>query len=383
MRRKSLLAALTGAMLVLGSAVGTAAADAAAASPAGHGIYGVTSLDQQSQTRSQATDPTASAGPDAASCASAPEGQWQLARYSSCWHAGLTYTAYDAKTHVPVGGARFTIAQSFELAPNKTSWTENDDLSMVADSAWGVVTGMLATWTGSCGSACTTTTSSPFAPSTPIAGGSTLTGTMGFQDPQAKAAVDNFSTSYTLELVSPGSLGDAPASWSSPPLRCDAQVGNSSGCVVSAYTPTFNVDRVEFPAAAAGVRWAQDNLPTHPGEQGAGQPLHRQANTATQRRNRNRVCGKGWSIDLTVLLDSCDEYPFAATREGGSMDGPDCAEIVPRDNGSVKVNKPAGSATCSRAHVTLLQNTDVGGDLGQFVQEQRVLDGEAYWVSTR
>ncbi|MFJ7213473.1 hypothetical protein [Amycolatopsis sp. NPDC098790] len=206
---------------------------------------------------------------------------------------------------------------------------------------------------------------------------------MTYSNAQAKGAVDNFQTSYTLQLVSPGSIIDTPVNYGAPPLRCDNQVGSTAGCVVSVYTPTFNVDSFEFPAAAAGVRWAQDNLPTHPGKQGAGTPLKRLADTAKQRANRTLICETGWTPLTSVPTDSCDEFPFAATTQGGSMSGPDCAEIVPPDVGPVTVLKPAaGATTCARAHVPLRQNTDVGGDLGQFVQGQRVLDADTYWVTT-
>lgn len=352
----------------------------ASADPLGRYFYGNTVTGGGSVT-SDVTARQLAAVP----CASAPDAEWQLSRFTSCWHAGLTYTAYDAKTHAPVGGARFTVAQYTELASNKTDWTERAELTFVDKSAWGVAVGkfMWANWSASCDSACSTTTSAPFPANTPITPGSTRSGSIAFTNPQAKGSADSFRTSYTLQLVLTGSLGDAPVQYSAPPLRCDNQVGNTAGCVVSVFTPTFNVDRIEFPAAAVGVQWAQDNLPSHPGKRGAGEPLHRQANLTIQRANRTRICGQNWAPDSTVPNDSCDEFPFAATREGGSMDGIDCAEIIPHANGTVTVFKPAGSSTCARAHVPLPQNTDVGGDLGQFVQDQRVVDGDAYWVTTR
>ncbi|MGI5506346.1 NucA/NucB deoxyribonuclease domain-containing protein [Lentzea sp. CA-135723] len=312
-----------------------------------------------------------------------PNAQWRHTRFSACWRAGLTYTARDARTGNPVGSARFTITQEISLDPNSTNITENASLLMVAGSASGVVTTMLASWTASCNSLCSTTDPNPFSNSSPIAGGETLSGDMAYSNPQTKGVVDSFQTSYMLHLVSPGSFLDTPVNYSAPTLRCDNAVGSSSGCVVPDHIPTLNVDSLEFPVAAAGVRWAQNNLAGHPGLKTGGTPLRREAVTARQRANRWKVCDASFTKLSTVPSDSCDEFPFAATKQGGSMNGPDCAEIIPSNNGTVTVLKPAGSTTtCMRAHVPLPQNRDVGGDLGQFVQGQRILDDGPYWVTT-
>ncbi|MGC7100695.1 NucA/NucB deoxyribonuclease domain-containing protein [Amycolatopsis lurida] len=360
----------------------TASAASGVVEAPANGYYGVTTIDTAQHARA---DTRADADAEVAAC---PIGQWTITRFTTCFNAGLTYTARDKNTHAPVGGAQFTITQNAELNPQGTQWTENLSLTMVAGSAWGVVlvTPMQASWQGSCsGAGCQVPDNTAFPPSSSITQGATLSGTMTFSNPRAKGTVEAFQTTYLLHVVSVGSLADAPAHYGSPELRCDAQVGSTSGCVVTGYIPTFNVDSVEFPLAALGVRWAQDNLASHPGKPGAGAPLNRQANTAKQQANRARICGSssGFVKLPTVPDDSCDEYPFAATTQGGSMQGPDCAEIVPLPNGSVQVIKPASAiTTCARAHVPLGQNTDVGGDLGQWVQGQRVIDNEQYWVST-
>jgi hypothetical protein len=242
----------------------------APAQAASAGFAGTFTIDSAPNTSTSAADTQPGPARVQASCDSAPDAQWQLSRFTTCWHAGLTYIARDIRTGRPVGEAKFTITQETELNPNGTAWTENVSLLMVPESATGVVTTMLASWTASCSSKCTSTKSTPFPVSSPIAEGQTLSGTFTYSNTQAKGSVDNFQTSYTLQLVSPGSVVDSPVRYSAPPLRCDYQVGSTAGCVVRGYVPTFNVDSIEFPAAAAGVRWAQDNLPTHPGKQGAG-----------------------------------------------------------------------------------------------------------------
>jgi hypothetical protein len=309
----------------------------------------------------------------------------------------LTYTARDIRTGAPVGWAHITITQDFQLANNGASWAETDTLRM--DAAGGVVAaGLSATWTAGCNSNCQVTRPAPFAPGTWVAPGQILTGIMEFSNPQSRGGIDHFAPGYTLAMISPGSLGDAPAVWATPQLRCDFQVGRSAGCVIPEAVPTFEVNSEDNPIAAFGIRWAQQNLATHPGLAGSGEPLRRLANRSDQRKNRNIVCGSGWSPDLlTVPTDSCDEYPFAATKQGGSMPGPECAELKPHvnllslpwrvatgpDGQSIAdvVQAPAPNTTCARVHVPLSQNTDIGGDLGRFATSQRLVDNDPYWVS--
>ncbi|WP_405808504.1 hypothetical protein OG524_00505 [Streptomyces sp. NBC_01520] len=104
---------------------------------------------------------------------------------------------------------------------------------------------------------------------------------------------------------------------------------------------------------------------------------------------RTNTCEEGSTVsfvrdDSLVPTDSCDEYPFADTYEGGTNGGL-CAEIVPLlENGSwnfyefdpsrpVTKNEP-----CIRAHVPLQQNTDAGAKYSGFISSQHVIDGEKF-----
>jgi hypothetical protein len=88
--------------------------------------------------------------------------------------------------------------------------------------------------------------------------------------------------------------------------------------------------------------------------------------------------------DDIVFRDSCDEFPFAATYEGGTPGGL-CADIVVLlEDGQWQVyeanpNKPVTlQEPCVRGHVPFPANSAVGGALGRFAQLQRVLDVEKY-----
>lgn len=87
-----------------------------------------------------------------------------------------------------------------------------------------------------------------------------------------------------------------------------------------------------------------------------------------------------------VPNDSCDEYPFARSWQGGN-DGAQCIDITPRQIGGVwdvaGVTVDRGTppnAPCIRAHVDNKDNTAAGGELGRAVQADRILDSEWYQV---
>ncbi|WP_413232034.1 NucA/NucB deoxyribonuclease domain-containing protein [Micromonospora rifamycinica] len=139
-------------------------------------------------------------------------------------------------------------------------------------------------------------------------------------------------------------------------VRCDNSLGIgriSKGCVFPSVTPVFLLSGAESPLSpvhAAFVSSAQTSLPGHPGRVDRV-PLHRLSNTAQRDANRALSCAGFVPIDSA---DSCDEYPFAATYEGG-----------------------AGAIV---AHVPRTDNTNGGSKLSGFFQKDRVLDGDAFFV---
>ncbi len=82
----------------------------------------------------------------------------------------------------------------------------------------------------------------------------------------------------------------------------------------------------------------------------------------TSKANRYRTCEEGSSIPFhrqdDIQDDSCDEYPFAGTFEGGTNGGL-CAEILPKfEDGGWKIyyfvgRQPTGNEPCVRGHVPL------------------------------
>jgi hypothetical protein len=160
-----------------------------------------------------------------------------------------------------------------------------------------------------------------------------------------------------LTLASPAPT--VPGSGTTPALstsRCDnsATIGNiGKGCVYPAATPVFLLSGSAAPASpvhAAFVASAQASLPGNPGSV-SGTPLTRLADTTKANTNRAASCRGFVSTGPT---DSCDEYPFASTYQGG--------------------------ATAATAHVPGKDNSAGGSKLSSFNQANRVLDGDPFFV---
>ncbi|MEU4217318.1 hypothetical protein [Actinoplanes sp. NPDC026623] len=105
-----------------------------------------------------------------------------------------------------------------------------------------------------------------------------------------------------------------------PSVRCDStpNVGPATGgCVYNEFTPTYNVSTTNPDTAQVAwhILWAQRNLINHWGWQGHGPALTRTRNQALITANRRVACGNRRPRPGL----SCDEYPFASTQQGASL----------------------------------------------------------------
>lgn len=198
----------------------------------------------------------------------------------------------------------------------------------------------------------------------------------------------NTRTKYDAFVTVPNAIPAQPnVSWDGViDIRCDNAVGNFAGCVYPAARPDFEVSLSLYGAAAVTYYWAQVSLPDG---WGADTPLRRLASDSLAEANRRSTCDATFVPfpDDLVVDDSCDEYPFAKTYEGGTPGGL-CADIVPLfEEGQWQIyeanpNKPVtGTEKCVRGHVPLTENEGAGGELGRFTQAQRVLDLDPYTVT--
>jgi hypothetical protein len=187
--------------------------------------------------------------------------------------------------------------------------------------------------------------------------------------------------------------------WTDPNLnvRCDNEAfenrPDKMGCVFPIVTPAMKVNARKHPAAAALYWLSMEKLASHPGSYKHQKPLHRIASKAVQKQNRDKMCKlavAAWDPHPATPNASCDEYPFAATRESGGQTLPSgslCAQFYaePAANGTweLKIDGrrrlPTWNEPCSRGSIPEGQNTGAGGGVGT-LPNARVLDGDPYYV---
>jgi hypothetical protein len=122
-----------------------------------------------------------------------------------------------------------------------------------------------------------------------------------------------------------------------------------------------------LPNIAANIASIQAAGPHHYGNSGysPAYPLHRTTNPTIMNANNNTACPPSprpvrLIPDVGPPPSSCDEYPFASTYEGASQ-----------------TTKPDWGT----ASVPVAQQNSQGGLISSFYQAQRILDGDAFWVS--
>ncbi|MET9957243.1 RICIN domain-containing protein [Streptomyces sp. NPDC006339] len=227
-------------------------------------------------------------------------------------------------------------------------------------------------------------------------------------------ASDGLNFAWSVTATSPVAAAPDTATWRDylTDIRCDRRVGTTAGCVFWRYTPTFTVDKTKYPAAQYFIAWTQ-RMYGGMGLQKLNRPLHRQADDTIVRQNRSRICNSTFipNDDTNIIATriktddrtSCDEFPFASSRESGRTStggqvagGQECAQFyafswpegpsgwsVYYDRAYPDPSPPASPGVhCGRANIPLSQNTGVGGDLGRFTVDVRLLDNDEYFVES-
>jgi hypothetical protein len=164
-------------------------------------------------------------------------------------------------------------------------------------------------------------------------------------------------------------------------LRCDNTIrgagGYRQGCVYPAKTPGWNMDPDLYTQAVGHVQNAlAAGLPG-----GVLKPLHREADVKLRSDNRNKACPTRGAISdgrrNGITGRSCDEYPFASTKEGAAY-----------TSGGPRTNNPAchipdvttpgtGYSVCM---INAQQNNLAGSFLGAFYGFNRVINADAFYV---
>ncbi|WP_329024351.1 golvesin C-terminal-like domain-containing protein [Streptomyces sp. NBC_00690] len=318
-------------------------------------------------------------------------------RTEGCLRGLLVLTA--TRNGAPIGNATMKIIQEIDLNPKATQFTTWTEISLV--NMTGINSTSLTSFQEDCWPTTGCTESSG-----PWTGSTTWTA--------ADTHVATRTNTYTWNKITGGEQIlnlDWSTSWSTPQaavqavpnwshsafdIRCDNKVGGNTGCIFPKYTPTLQLNTQKYPAAAAYYWVVMQKLASHPGSEAHNKPLHRLANDTTAEQNRHKMCERAvaeWNPNPNADGTSCDEYPFAKSRESGGMtltSGKYCVQMYAdkQTNGTWMLELdnnypyPTWNEICGRAAVPALQNTNAGGDLGNFTKDVRLLDNDPYFVQT-
>jgi hypothetical protein len=330
------------------------------------------------------------AQPDAATC-SVTAGSYFYHRHDYCLNGGeITYTEFNEENPEEIlGTGVLTVSSSATLSASSGQWQESETVTLA--EVTGLVEDLSVGFTASCNASCAATSPAAWAGSRLLTVGQSASGSVTFLATPGAGLDSSITTSYVLNVIQPGAIPlNENAAWSNPrPIRCDTTFADntSTGCVIPSIRPVLVLPLSVYGAAAATYGWAENNLIDHWGAD--DNPLQRLADVNTQNAKRKNTCGSGASRPFVVLDDivpddSCDEYPFAATLQGGTNGGL-CADVIPQlQNGvwqffqdpnapAVTLNEP-----CVRGHVPNTDNGAAGLALGRNSQSERVIDSEKF-----
>lgn len=250
---------------------------------------------------------------------------------------------------VQVGVATYLATTAVTTKVNSSTFTARMTIEVLGTP--GIPPGSSAIFTADCDSPC----ASGGEIAGPLITGAQFAGDFTFRD--------GTSTRHTSEIevtvvpVVPEAEGQIPGRGIlNVTIRCDDEFATSMypGCVVTTFVPTMT-SMADLPQIAANIRAIQSRG-------GYGVPgvhaLHREADEAQQRRNREKACGARVTGPRPAGK-SCDEYPFATTQEGGHT-------------------LPAEARGWS--WVPESEQNSQGGLVTGFYKANRVLDGDPFYV---
>lgn len=244
-----------------------------------------------------------------------------------------------------VGGITFRIEQTDEVAVKSTTVTETVFIYDIHKFGRTVPDGLAEVVT--CGTGCRGASHRPVA----LTAGTTHRYTLHFVNSIGEGTA-RFNTPRYLWVFTIGN----PVTTRGTTWRCDDMLRpQKAGCVYASFVPTVSMAALKF--IAASIRKIQ--------ARGGPRQLHR--NSFLRRSNHDAVCNitvppgwkppPGWPLPVNkpggANEPQCDEYPFAATWEGGKR-------LPPSQRGTAFV--PTG------------ENRSQGGRLSKFYLANRVLD---------
>lgn len=290
-------------------------------------------------------------------------GKWTWTRTGGMCLNGMavTFTLFSDQGAV-LGTALMDVKGSMDLKYNSLTW--NELITVKVTKVTGQVSNVNISFDVGCTSSCSPTSNRPWAGTKVLGQGAEASGSVTYASTVTSGLRDTIRTNYHMYITATGTIPTVPnVNWDSPSnasLRCDAELA-TSGCVFSDVRAKLNysLSDPKHAAASAAYSFAQGSLRNWA-------PLTRAEGLSES--NRKRTCEEGSSDPFVYMYneiptDSCDEFPFAGSFEGGT-DGAQCADIIPRyEDGewwiyAARADKPVTyDEPCVRAHVALEANT--------------------------
>ncbi|MEU9033957.1 hypothetical protein AB0D45_03455 [Streptomyces sp. NPDC048352] len=198
------------------------------------------------------------------------------------------------------------MTEQYDLSAKKAAFTQQ--VTFTVKTAENMAKGARLTLSASCSGTCKARVKLP---ALTVETGRQTTGTITYRDSTTKRKTTTATDTVTATspVAAPGK-----ATWKSPTLRCDKEIGVNAGCVFPAATPTLTT-MSQLPAIAANIRRVMDAGPHHYGYRTRGNLLTRTTDPKLERANRSTASP---SSRKRPPGQSCDEYPFARTNQGAS-----------------------------------------------------------------
>ncbi|MEV6956129.1 hypothetical protein [Streptomyces sp. NPDC051183] len=356
---------------------------------------------QQQAGFKQLAPPVASSG---VWCDAAPMDKSVVTRFAICSVRNVLILLIDTKTGATLGKATGIIEQEIDTAISSVEFSEHLTFKLVKSeittSAMTVKIDSTCSVDGSCRQ-----DTQPWSSPRPITVGGSIDGTWT-RSWTGNVGHKEFLIDYAITVSMAGTSGTARWGGNGQPgggqykVRCDNEFATYAGCVVPAAIMTLDVNPI-YSGARKYIAAAQESMNTHPGWEGHGQPLHREASKLEGGMNRSVICdGTFRESSSTPPPVQCDEWPFAGSKESGRSQGvksgAECQQYfvyATTDSsgaptlglmwpGFLQGMMPSPTAKCARASMTKFDNEGVGGDFGRLIQKWRLIDNDPFWVNS-
>jgi hypothetical protein len=243
----------------------------------------------------------------------------------------------------PTGTATIDQVDYASWKVSSRTWNlTNQIFSEIATAATGDLIGQPVTIdaASTCSSGCSVTSNGSYivvAPDYPTEAQENV----GVDSPGTATVTGQLTTAWTYTAI--GLTAVPPLSETTVGVRCDSQKGYRypDGCANPSYTPTYELSAAKYPQVA---KFDKAQLAKHP----SWATLTRVS--PTQAKANRKVACKGFKKKDPT--DSCDEFPYASTSQGG-----------------------AGAA---QEHVEISENKAQGGNLLGFYNSNRLFYGEEF-----